>query len=83
MGKIPNVKKRLVFYAAYLPPKLPARTYHAAFRYIADSIDAIKLKMKGPYLLLTGDFNKCPVSECTDKFDDLEDIPSMGREHLR
>ena len=76
LGKIKNVKRRLLVFSIYLTPNARKQSAASFFRYLSDSIHTAKLHLKDPYILIGGDFNRHSVNDFLVQFQDIEEVYS-------
>ena len=72
VGKLPNIKRKILLICAYIPPKAKSRSYLSAARLVSDAILHAKKNMNNPYVIIGGDFNRHKFGAVVEHIPDLE-----------
>ena len=80
IGKLPNNTRKLVVITAYIPPATKAKTWLDISEFLISNIHRLKADMNDPYVVLTGDFNKRPVTDILTAVPDLKNNPSTPKQ---
>ena len=78
-GRLTSVKRKIVLIYAYIPPGATVRTGKAFLRTITDVIDNVKKKLKNPFVLVGGDFNRIKIHQALEQYHDIEILHTPPR----
>ena len=57
-GNLRGVKREIVLFSCYLPPKMPKNKVDSIFETLTDAISEAKAKANSPWMIIAGDWNK-------------------------
>ena len=78
VGKLPNIKNKLIIISAYAPPRLTASQRDGLLKLIGDIINKAKRYFDDPFVVLGGDFNQTHAEAVTDRFADIKLLDSAA-----
>ena len=73
LGKVPNLKRKILAISAYIPPKNRASHYKGAMNHISYLINKVNSELVDPYVVVGGSFNRYKMT-FLGEFADIEEI---------
>ena len=66
------MKREVVIFSCYIPPKVPKKSVQEIFESLTDAISEARAKANSPWLIIAGDWNRYDTSAISNAFPDLK-----------
>ena len=70
-GRLKGVKREIVAFSSYFPPKIPKAKMESIMETLTDAISEAKAKTDNPWLIVGADWNRYDTSSITKAFPDM------------
>ena len=70
-GQLRGVKREIIAFSCYLPPKIPKKELENILETLTDAISEARAKSDSPWIVIGGDWNRYDVSYITTMYPDL------------
>ena len=71
-GRLKSVKKEIVVFSCYLPPKIPKKKMEEIMETLTDAISEARAKSDSPWIVLGGDWNRYDTAPILTMYPDLK-----------